>query len=320
MSGFFAHGKEEMQELKALLEWFYPEVPAKDYNLEEVMAYLELSRIRTRLWGINRQTNESFDPAVLFDSLLAYVRHRLTSGTDPCKLHMRLFKGLVQTDSVITLNYDLVADRALASIESADKPAITRENSRMAKMHSVIGHATFFGGTPPFLVEHELAWGFYLKLHGSLDWVYCTNPTCSNNVNLFPLQDKEYFSFDRIEQVPCRFCGSALQIYLIPPVATKRLEDRGRLAFIWNLALREIASATDLAIIGISFAPNDFEFRWLIRQALSQANHQVNLHIVNPDPECRKKTKQTLPGASIVSREYDNIDSYLNGDQVHQPA
>lgn len=316
MDGFFDDGIEEQTKLKGFLKWFYPGRQTDEYNLEEVMAYLDLSRARACLWGIGSHDKNPFDAAELFGSLLTYVRRRLTTPKAACSVHKRLFEQLSQQDSTITLNYDLVADRALIEIESGDNHESLPQNSRMGKMLRLIGQATYVGGTAPFLGKSELEWGFYLKLHGSLDWIHCPNPDCANNVHLYPLRDR--LNVETIEGAPCKLCGTALQIYLVPPVAAKRLQDRGRLAFLWNLALREIARARDLALIGISFAPSDFELRWLIKQALAvQTARELHIHLVNPKPEDRVTAKKTIPSVDAVWHEYETIAAYLSGEEVH---
>jgi hypothetical protein len=316
MVGFFDDGIEEQTKLRGFLEWFYPGRQTNEYNLEEVMAYLDLSRARARLWGIGSHDKNPFDAAELYESLLTYIRRRLTTEQDACSVHKRLFEQLSQQDSIITLNYDLVADRALKQIESGDSHESLRRNSRMEKMLRLIGQATYVGGTAPFLGKSALEWGFYLKLHGSLDWIYCSNPDCANNVHLYPLKDER--TVETVEGAPCKLCGTALQIYLVPPVAAKRLQDRGRLAFLWNLALREIAGAHDLALIGISFAPSDFELRWLMKQALAvQTSRELHIHLVNPKPEDRVTAKKTIPNVDAVWHEYETIAAYLSGEEVH---
>jgi hypothetical protein len=46
MSGFFGPNKEAYSELFRFLDWFYPDIPAGCYNLEKVLAFLELSKTR----------------------------------------------------------------------------------------------------------------------------------------------------------------------------------------------------------------------------------------------------------------------------------
>lgn len=54
----------------------------------------------------------------------------------------------------------------------------------------------------PSLYQHEQEKGFYLKLHGSLDWFYCLTPGCQNNTSIFPAGVFELSG--HYEQRPCR--------------------------------------------------------------------------------------------------------------------
>jgi hypothetical protein len=172
---------------------------------------------------------------------------------------------------------------------------------------------------PPTLMPDEREKGFYLKLHGSLDWLYCPHSGCFNNMNVFPLTTApEHLVGGQAEGEPCRFCGASLQILLIPPVATKRLEDRGRLAFLWNLAFREIRSASRFVVIGLSLAPTDFELRWLIRQAIEgRDGTPLEVHIVNPEEKDRLNIVGALPGRGHIVYEYESIRDYLASASKH---
>ena len=69
-------------------------------------------------------------------------------------------------------------------------------------------------------------------------------------------------------------------------------------------------------IIGLSFAPTDFELRWLIRQSrlppggLQRAAHPIEIQVVNPDPEHRRAARE-LFGNDCVMTEFDTLDEYL---------
>ena len=157
----------------------------------------------------------------------------------------------------------------------------------------------------------EEKWGFYIKLHGSLDWLYCPTPGCPNNVNVLPLSVFQFLEGQH-EGKPCRCCGAPLQLFLIPPVATKRMEDRGRMAFLWNLAFREIRSADRLIVVGLSLAPTDFELRWLLREGTTTSEDRpIDVDIVNPDESHRQNLEAAL-GAYHRFHDYETIEEYLS--------
>jgi len=103
-----------------------------------------------------------------------------------------------------------------------------------------------------------------------------------------------------------------LEIFIVPPVATKRLEDRSRMAFLWNLALRELRAADRLVIVGVSFAPSDFELWWLLRQAISlREGLPLEVSVVDPDKDREKYILTRLPEGSCRGRYYESLDAYV---------
>lgn len=112
--------------------------------------------------------------------------------------------------------------------------------------------------------------------------------------------------------MPCRYCGASLKTFLVPPVATKRLKDTGRMAFLWNIALRQLINADRIVVIGISFAPSDFELRWLVRQAIElRTNPRYELHVVNPKSADRQNVIAVFPGRDREVYEYESVLDYI---------
>lgn len=265
MASFFrAEDLDRRSALKEFLGRFYPGQSPSEYNLEDVLAFLDLARNRLRVWNFGTHADE-VDAERLYREVIEYVRERLTLPAGAtCRIHQRLFSYLDQTDTVITLNYDAIADGALRRLPVTDDELHVVD--RVEKQSTLLGNVAFFGPTPPSLTPKERAGGHLLKLHGSLDWFTCVNPNCQNSNYVFVWQNGN--ESVKTAGAPCRLCGSGLTELIIPPVASKRTSDRGRVAFPWHLALRELMRAERLVIIGLSFAPTDFELKWLLRQAL----------------------------------------------------
>lgn len=312
MKGFFGDDLSEHPGLEEFLKWFYGDLSRDQYNLEEVLAYLDLSRTRLPLWSTEQRPK--YDTRdVGYTEVIEYVRKKLrTPENKICSLHRSLFSQLNNYDTILTFNYDLIADLVLLDVEPKMKGGQLDSDSRMGKLQPLLGKPDlFWGGSPPALLSRELERGFYLKLHGSLDWIHCPRSGCPNNINVWALSVAEIRE-GQSEKVPCRACGSILQIFLIPPIATKRIDDTGRIAFLWNLALREIREADQIAIIGLSFAPSDFELRWLIRQALElrSPTKRLQVSIVNPNKTDRDSARHCFPKA--VFEEFQEIREYID--------
>lgn len=314
MAGFFTPEPSRFKPLFNFLEWFYPGRDKAEYNLEEVLAFVDLSRIRLPVWGdVARASNHKYES--VYSQIIDYVKFRLEIPSDKsCPDHERLFSRLNQSDSILTVNYDLICDQALKKVEPQENGR-PNQNSRVGKLSGLLHEQNLWGGVqPPALMPRERQSGHFLKLHGSLDWIQCPVPGCRANVNIF-CRGLSKLSEGQIEGEPCRFCGSMLRTMIIPPVASKRLEDRGRLAFLWNLALREIRKATELVVIGMSLAPTDFEVRWLIREGLDvrrRAKITKKVIVVNPNSEAVDQVFRCIPSGDIQKEHFSSLSEYVD--------
>ena len=206
----------------------------------------------------------------------------------------------------------MIADRTLTGFEKDPKTGKLSQESRMGKLQALLGELRIWADPPPSLLSRELETGFYIKLHGSIDWLYCPTIGCRNNENLFAVEPSAFP--EQREGNICRLCGAAIRSFIVPAVATKRLEDRGRLAFLWHLALRELVRANcNMTLLGISLAPNDFELRWLLRQVFEiSGSMPKEVNIVNSNENHRKQTKWLFPKGHINIVEFESVEDFLN--------
>jgi hypothetical protein len=311
MSGFFGIECGNTN-LDKFLASFYRGAPRTKYNLEEVLSYVSLGARRLRLWkGPSAEGVGQYEH--LYEEVIALIKQKLDIPPRfVCSLHRSITSTLKSTDSVISLNYDLLMDEALRESDiRGDRSNVPDPKSRTGKLNSLLGRPTFIGGDPPSLTDWEMAEGFYLKLHGSLDWIQCPNMECGNHSNIYALiaQASPHIY---PEGSPCRSCGSAMRVLIVPPVATKRLADTGRLALLWNLALQELMVARRIVVVGLSFAPSDFELRWLTRQSrLLVPSEPYELAIVNPCEKAREATRDVFPGDHASISEFSSTEEYL---------
>jgi hypothetical protein len=68
--------------------------------------------------------------------------------------------------------------------------------------------------------------------------------------------------------------------------------------------------ASKIVIVGVAFAPSDFELRWLLRQGAALRTSPVELHVVNP---CEKDRGAALDlfERDCVVREFEAVEEYL---------
>lgn len=119
MQGFFRSKdicKEEYSQLKAFIDINFPEIPLQEINLEGVITYLELSVDRFGSFG-KRPSGKFIDARKQFDQFVQ-ERLKLPEGKGFCPKNKlkRVFLGLRDQDSIISLNYDLVVERTLSRI------------------------------------------------------------------------------------------------------------------------------------------------------------------------------------------------------------
>jgi len=121
--------------------------------------------------------------------------------------------------------------------------------------------------------------GYYLKLHGSIDWNYCTNSNCGAN-NKFLIAEN-----DR-----CGRCFKHLSRLIIPPIINKQYKNYPFIEKIWTLASIQLESAEEIVIWGYRLPPTDFYSNWL----LSKTSEKIKkVSIINPECILKGKWKKT---------------------------
>ncbi|MBM3214629.1 hypothetical protein FJZ36_06915 [Candidatus Poribacteria bacterium] len=357
MKGFFqeACGIKPTPELKTGLEWLYGrETQPEDMNLEEVIAFLDMSEQHRE--GATFKELDATDHLVrLRRELDRFLRRRLTVespwhsldphsvgyGQTPRKfgdsLHSALFDAHLRRDNdtfrintLVTLNYDLVADYALRCLETwrswrrsggvlpsrMELQAILRGTRRSPEHWDA-------NTTPP---------GWYLKLHGSLDWVSCLNPACPHGRRCFsvefdrqPGHDDWYgvgvLPADYNQSLPC-VCGHAYRLVIVPPTYAKRYEGMPMIEREWRLAVQQLQGAKRVIVVGVSFAPSDVRLAWLVRYGLLGASADgIQIDLVyrcqdNADPmehDVYARARALVPHATI--RPFPNgLRAYLESE------
>lgn len=270
IQGFFNDEEFRSDQYPALWSYInrtFKGIPLEKVNLEEVITQLELSvEGFGALW--ERPNPELIQAREEFDQYIReQLKHSSSEELKDCTCHKRIFRTILNSndDSIITLNYDLVADYTLYHFCKDNRGEI-KHDSILGRSDMVLGKTTLMHGERPSLYHKDKDKGFYLKLHGSIDWVYCPTPTCGNHQLFFANW------IDRIEThtspgEPCILCGAGLVSVIIPPAMGKSFEKFPKMGLIWNIAYRELKEADRWVLIGISLPESDYHLRWLLRQA-----------------------------------------------------
>lgn len=295
---------DEFRQLKEFLCKYSGNDDPTTVNLEDVMSYLEISSSEFSFLGASSEEKNMINYIKSIPSFLKrYIIKRLSHGHGGiCKKHKELFDVLQPEDTVITLNYDIIADYALE--ESERKPR-TIPNTRLDKLNYLVQDETFSGGPPTSVGGLHDSPGYYLKLHGSINWVHCPNLRCRKH---------DYIAFHQ-PGLPCAHCGSSLEVLIIPPTFTKKIETIPKLQLLWNLARREIFNATEIVLIGVSLAPSDFLLRWLLKHAttpIKEKGQSAKVIVVNPSCEHLKYQEHVKKVMATDIYPFNTIEEYLN--------
>lgn len=165
--------------------------------------------------------------------------------------------------TIITFNWDLLLDRILKN-KKQYKNLTDLINSEMDLI-------TFNRPINSNLITNN---GYYLKLHGSVDWKYCAYNNCD-------AKNKVLISEENI----CGRCIRTLNKLIIPPIINKQYKIYPFIEKLWTLARIQLTVADKLVIWGYRLPPTDFYSDWLIRTN----NNVKEVSIINPD--CFKKIK-----------------------------
>ena len=185
-------------------------------------------------------------------------------------------KQLNPSDTVITFNWDLMLDNTFGRHEifkDRHKKSINKQYSNFIEDFSSIDAFSWVSsGIPEPYLKYESKEGYYLKLHGSVDWGYCDNKKCRGYGNVIPLKFYQ-------QQYYCGKCHTAFKTLIIPPVLNKQYEQYPLISSIWTAAERELNNTNELILWGYSLPPTDFYANWL----LHQTNKLNKVVVINPD-------------------------------------
>jgi hypothetical protein len=212
---------------------------------------------------------------------------------------------LERTDTIITFNWDLLLDNVLKrerilareyNKNIKDTDALSGHYRQFILDLSALGEGTVLHLSlmKPYQEWHSGA-GCYLKMHGSIDWFYCSNEHCRATGKVFPVLEPAQTHY-------CSECHERLVFLIIPPVLNKGYRKYPLIRRIWNLAAKELSFAGELIIWGYSLPPTDFYALWLLRQA--RQSPLKKLTIINPSVSNLIVNKNKRVATKFVRRFY----------------
>ncbi len=282
-------------------------------DIEELMTILEISNSKIT-------TGKTI---VLYDKLISIIQKtffKLQINLPQDSEYNMLVKNLSQEDTILTFNWDILLDNAFGRILVIKNKEDKKKNQYLNLIETVITRNTWakLNVRDPYL-KYNSERGYYLKLHGSVDWQYCNNEKCVGFGKVFAL---EHFK----EKHFCSECHKELNILIIPPVLNKQYEKYPIISNMWNIAAKEIEYSDRIIIWGYSLPPTDFYANWLLRQSKQGIEKVV---IINPD--VKRGQKQITYNYIFIRRLlgtirhkvktvelYEYFKDYQDGKQLYQ--
>jgi NAD-dependent SIR2 family protein deacetylase len=250
-------------------------------NIEEVMTFFEAG---SNMSPSSSDEHQMYKKAQRYLLDFLYPFMPMSSDSQHCEYLMRVFAHLDKKDSIISYNWDTIADFTLEKIKAVqlkNYAKLLRDKNIETKEY-----------------RHR---GLLLKLHGSFNWMICQNRKCDyyNRIRP-PFKGKTNKLLGLRDLWKCNSCdGGKLRPEIIPPVSNKTIHSNSFVRDQWHIAREKLLDASELVFIGYSFPPTDYYTEWLFRQLnFIEKGHDVKITVVNPEYGKR---------GSIVTKRYRTI-------------
>ncbi|WP_321473574.1 hypothetical protein [uncultured Paludibaculum sp.] len=256
----------------------HPGLPKEQYpGLPLLMSLMDMALERRELFdaewdvGVVTELREAIELGifdVLEEALMKF----------PTNNHYALLNRLFpapEIPQVISTNYDLVVDTTLMYLSQQRRPM-----GAMPNYHCGIANIAAVGPEQKF--------GTLLKLHGSLNWLYCR--TCQR-LELGATDSTRFLSiFAKIvgpdlrssftaDGAPCGVCGRPLRPLLVAPSHQKDYRNP-HLSQVWYEAQRVLRQADRAIFIGYSLPDDDIEVVYLLKRGLAHIQDPKRITVV----------------------------------------
>ena len=195
-------------------------------------------------------------------------------------IHRKLVRKLKDNGDLsktifLTTNYDILCDNAILDLYPDNK---------------VDYGVDFVNYKEGSFVRPDIDSIKLLKLHGSLNWLYC--PTC-NNLRITPYEKGVYTLMVDPSSSYCQKCETVYSPIIVPPTFYKDLS-KVFLSQVWNRAENELSEVEHLIFCGYSFPDADIHIKYLIKRIQKNRRHPHSLKItvINNHTGKKKETKE----------------------------
>ncbi|HEY5915182.1 MAG TPA: hypothetical protein VJA21_31705 [Verrucomicrobiae bacterium] len=256
----------------------------RQINIEDVFTFLDIGE---KMYSRGTPYQKGF--RICKRDLASFVTFQLLFKSEGlhCERLLHLLCELRPTDSVISFNWDTIADFTLQrlggpiyetylDLMTTDKPRLRDYNSR----------------------------GVFLKLHGSLNWRVCPNPQCPlHGKARLAVEDKKLLRLREMHK--CPNCGNErCEPFIVPPTSNKLIRPGSILHKLWLIARQKLGSCRRIVFVGYSFPATDFYSEWLFRQIYFLEGNRPEIIVVNPamkhkDSDVQRRYQRLFKGCKI---------------------
>ena len=239
----------------------------------------------------------------IFDHLEERLRKAPTNN------HWQLIQNIYPPPNepvIISTNYDLIIDTALMFVSEGRYPEGKLPDYRCSIRTE-------------FYSSEQGYFGTLLKLHGSLNWLYCRS---CNRLEIGASESRKYLKVLRrlvgpsldesytSDGKPCPTCGTKLRPLLIAPTHLKDYRNP-HVAQVWHEAERVLRDANRVIFIGYSLPDDDLQVIYLLKRSMAHLRPD-QITVVEYDQK-RKTALNNPVGRRYRSLFGDDIDWHPEG-------
>jgi SIR2-like domain len=310
---------ERVASVKQFIDDFYHLHPGTLPNLEDILTQLDDAIGEGR--PLSREYNVPFLRTLREDLVFAIcevLRIKLGFGEKRGRqLMQRFMQRLGPSDSILSLNYDIIVDNALSMrsgpallVDYGLSARYALDNSHWRRAYH-LAEGIQQNQTPPLY-----------KLHGSLNWLYC--PSCQQ-LDVTIGQKGVHYIYEEGSDVACPDCQSRYDPLIITPTLLKTY-DNILLREVWRQAEDKVSKADEVVFIGYSLPDADVLLRCMLKRALFRNRnrwHDVQgeasackIRVVGNSPTNSETHKRYIKQFGDVEYHADGFQSYI--EQLHQ--
>jgi hypothetical protein len=249
----------------------------------------------------------------LRQELEQYVLDRIKAGLEleDDNWALNLLAGCGVNTSVISMNYDNIAERVLSCVAHTSKP---RRPCAHCKMIALLQKSC---NCEARRVMEDRDWrGALMKPHGSIAWKRCKNSDCCSFECL--VADCDCLP---IEASKCPQCCEPRSPAIVMPTMSKHLDDLPEIGVMWQATRSAIAAAESVLIFGFSMPASDELLAHMIRATIHQSRKLRRVAVIDLDPDgVLKRFERCLPEDQSIEATLFKVTPGVRPDWLHDDS